>query len=207
MSALSPKRKRDEAAALVAAGELEDEQIAAKLGIARSTLANWKRRDDFKAAVESIVETFREKAQSSGIAVLANRIAGYQDLWDRMLKIVTDRAADPTMEKVPGAGSGLLVRDFKFKKIGNEAKAVPIYRFDAALVSELRETAKQTAQELGQWMERHDLSGSLNVEQQQTRELMTVVLTDPAAHAAMGLLADKLAATSDAAAGPAPKSP
>lgn len=49
------------AAALCFADEMNDEEIAAKLGICRRTLARWKHRSSFRTEVETLQEEFRRK--------------------------------------------------------------------------------------------------------------------------------------------------
>lgn len=98
-----------------------------------------------------------------------NRINLTQDMTDRLVRVVQERAADMSVcehcrepqsahpyiradgfrcdvyQHVPGGQTGLIVR--KIKQTGTE------YAVDTGLLSEIREHAKQVAIELGQWQE------------------------------------------------------
>jgi hypothetical protein len=67
-----------------------------------------------------------------------------------MLQVVEERAADASMAKVPGGRTGLLVRQIKVVGSGANQKLVPEYVVDTGLLREIRATAQQAAEELGQ---------------------------------------------------------
>ena len=46
---------------------------------------------------------------------------------------------------------------------GDEAETVEEFRVDTGLLKELRETEKQAAQELGQWAEKHEVTGEVTL--------------------------------------------
>jgi hypothetical protein len=56
----------------------------------------------------------------------------------------------------PGGATGMLVKEHRGKNAQQE-----IWKFDAALVSQINATMKQAAIEEGQWSEKRDMSGSL----------------------------------------------
>jgi len=93
------------------------------------------------------------------IGIRNARVAKLQDRWDRLHRIILERAADPAMADIPGGTTGLILKDFKGKD-ANE----PIYRVDVGLCQEMRFTEKQAAQELGQWSEGADESKSDEVQ-------------------------------------------
>ncbi|HTQ58341.1 MAG TPA: hypothetical protein VMI94_27955 [Bryobacteraceae bacterium] len=147
---------REEAAILVADGDLSYEQIAVRIGYARQTIAEWLKRPEFNQRVEQHREDFKREATRRGIADKFRRIASYQSDYEGTEVIIRERSADPTMAGVPGARSGLLVR--AVKRIG--AQTVELYRFDAALIGTRNELRKQIAQELGQWKEKSEVGSS-----------------------------------------------
>jgi hypothetical protein len=74
------------------------------------------------------------------------------DIYQRMLQVVEERAADASMATVPGGRTGLLVRQIKVLGTGPNQKLVPEYVVDTGLLlREIRATAQQAAEELGQW--------------------------------------------------------
>lgn len=85
-----------------------------------------------------------------------NRIQVLQDLLDRSRRLIAARALD--MPDVPGGETGLLCRDYK----GKDANQ-PVYKADTALMSEVRATMKQAAEELGQWVEKSEESVTVNI--------------------------------------------
>jgi hypothetical protein len=60
------------------------------------------------------------------------------------------------MENVPGGRTGLLVRQIKAVGAGVNRKLVPEYVVDTGLLREIRATAQQAAEELGQWKDESD---------------------------------------------------
>lgn len=119
----------------------------------------WQERLHDLAAQEARGAAEREVAavaelQVRGIASRENRIAAANDRWDRMKRVIDERAADPTMEKVPGGRTGLLVRTYKIVGTGPSAYTVDEFAVDTGLLKEMRELEKEAAQEVGQWLEK-----------------------------------------------------
>jgi hypothetical protein len=76
-----------------------------------------------------------------------NRLKLQQDIANRLLMVIEDRAA--AYANAPGGRSGLLAMDYK--GAGEDMREV--YKVDTGVLSELRELQKQIATELGQWQE------------------------------------------------------
>jgi phage terminase small subunit len=85
------------------------------------------------------------------IASKQERCRVYGDIYQRMLQVVEERAADASMAKVPGGRTGLLVRQIKVLGSGANQKVVPESVVDTGLLRQIRATAQQAAEELGQW--------------------------------------------------------
>ncbi len=75
-----------------------------------------------------------------------------------MQMIIDERAADPDMQDVPGGKSGLMVRTYKGIGAGPTAQCYEEYAADTPLSAEMRATEKQAAQEVGQWVEKSDMT-------------------------------------------------
>ena len=146
-------RRTERAALLVAEDQLTDAAIAKELGVVKATVENWKKRPEFRARVQGHVEAFAAALRAKGIADRQNRVDALNERWAAMQQVIAARAADPTMT-APGAKTGLLVRTYKPGKF----RVLEEYRFDAALVAELRAHEKQAAEELGQWVARNDVT-------------------------------------------------
>jgi hypothetical protein len=147
-------RKRTQAALDVAEDVLTDEQIAARAGVKKWALEDWKRRPVFKARVDEHLRAFAEEIKRQGIANRQNRVDALNDRWRRLHQVIEARAADETM-KGAGHETGLLVRTYKAGKLKLEEE----YAVDTGLLSELRAHELQAAKELGQWSERAEVSG------------------------------------------------
>jgi hypothetical protein len=141
---------------LLAEDDLTDEQIAARVGVHRVTLATWKQHADFRAKVDELAAEFEQSFLRIGIARKRRRIAALNDRHQRMCRVIEERAADPSMLDVPGGETGLLVRQLKVVGQGPHAQTVEEYAVDTGLLSELRQTEKQMAQEVGEWVDKSE---------------------------------------------------
>jgi hypothetical protein len=151
--------QRNKAAELIAADELTDPEICSQIGVAsRQTLLNWRRHPEFAARVQSHVDAFREATLKRGIALRERRVAALDDRWRRMRRVIEERATSEQMRDVPGGQTGLLCHTVKGVGRGDDFQLVDLYEVDTGLLRELREHEKQSAQELGQWTEKKDLT-------------------------------------------------
>ena len=147
-------RKSRLAAELVAEDDLTDAVIAERVGIGPRTLYRWKLEPVFVAEVEKRVEDFGRVVRSRGIARLERRIKALNDRWERMNRIIEERADDPAMANVPGGNTGLLVRRVKGVGQGDRFRIIESYEVDCRLLRALCDHERQAAQELGQWGEK-----------------------------------------------------
>lgn len=122
------------------------------------TLFRWKRHPDFQARVDEHIEAFRRTVRRKGIAIVENRVAALQERWLKMQQVISERAAAPQMQEVPGGTTGLLVHQVKGIGRGDDFRIVDEYKVDDGLLAELRAHEKQAAQELAQWLERQDVT-------------------------------------------------
>ena len=142
---------RAQAAVLVAADDLTDDAIAVQVGTSKRTLERWKQHPEFQARVQEHLAAMEQRAFEHGIARRAKRVEVLNDLWQRGRRLIEARAEEHA--GVPGGETGLLVRQVKLSARGDEVEE---YVVDTGLLKELREHAKQAAQELGQWVEKQD---------------------------------------------------
>lgn len=114
-------------------------------------------REDVAARVKELNAERVNAVKLVGYAVKVNRQEVYNEGIARILSIIEERAADPSMQDIPGGTSGLLVRDFRTVPVKDDAEAdeegakakswerVDLVKFDSALVKELRELMRQAA--------------------------------------------------------------
>ncbi len=152
------------AAQLLAEDELTIGEIAERIGITPRALYDWRQEPEFRAQVEAIAKEIGDAAMRNAIGRRARRVRALQDRWLRMQRVIEERGADAEFADVPGWTTGLLVRDAKMLGGGESAELVNVFKVDAGLLRELREHEKQAAQELGQWVDRGEISGSMTHE-------------------------------------------
>ena len=156
------KGKHD-AAQLLATDELTDQEIADQVGVQRKTLWAWKKKPEFSARVKELTDALGDVAMRYAIGRRSRRVAALNDRWERMKRVVLERAAAQEMQNAAGGQSGVLAHTMKSIGAGPNAEKVDEYAFDAALLKELREHEKQAAQELGQWIEKSAVDGNLTL--------------------------------------------
>lgn len=146
---LSNKR-HEKAAQMVADDDLTDDKIAAELGIHKATLERWKATPEFEARVEQITDAYAKRALMHGLAVQEKRISIMNELHAKLLRIIAERAADPTMQAIPGGDTGLVVRTIKGIGKGDDYQVVEVFEVDTMTVKAIREIHNQVADEVGQ---------------------------------------------------------
>lgn len=156
-----PRRqsKADEAAKLLAEGDLTFEEIAERVGVTRQTFYNWRRDPKFQAEVKEIREQLADDTFRRGAALRFRRVRVYSDLWNRLLQVVEERAQDPKLRKVAGGKTGTVTMTFKGVGVGQAAKVIPVFEVDTGLINQIQSLGKQIAQEMGQWSDKTEVSG------------------------------------------------
>ena len=121
-------------------------------------LLRWSKGHQWQKRLEQAAKEQRQAIIARGIIEKQNRLDAYNDLFKRSYDVIKARAGDETSTG-PGSGSGLLARTYKGVGKGDDFKLIEEYAVDTGLIREMRELAKQTAQEMGEWTERKELSG------------------------------------------------
>jgi anti-sigma28 factor (negative regulator of flagellin synthesis) len=108
------------------------------------------RVEELKTSIaEGVVEVDIRK-RSARIQVLENNL-------NCMLGLIEARALEYSDD--PGGATGMLVKDYLGKNAEQE-----IWKLDEALVSQINATMKQAAIEEGQWREKREMSGHVDIE-------------------------------------------
>jgi hypothetical protein len=76
------------------------------VGITRRQLTRWKRQAAFTDLVTEITEKQAAEIRGKGLVELRNRVDALNKRWNRLHRVIDQRAADPTMQ-APGADTGL----------------------------------------------------------------------------------------------------
>lgn len=159
MTPQETNQKRREAASLVAEDKLTDEAIAEKLGIGRATLARWKKSPAFQKRVTTIVEAYADRALRHGIARQDVRLTKLASRYEKLEQIVEERAQDPEVQEVAGGKTGFVVRNVKGIGKGDAYQVVEVFEVDQGVLKEFRAIEEQVAEELGQKVSKHQLTG------------------------------------------------
>jgi hypothetical protein len=152
-------RRQEQAALLLAEDKQSDEGIAKAAGVSERTLNKWKKLPAFAARIAEHREFWRRELRAEGLRRKENRIAELEAMAERIQQVVTARAEDPT-NQAPGHETGLIVRTgYKIVLRGEDAEVLEEYELDTGLLKEHRAHLQQIAQELGQWVEKGELTG------------------------------------------------
>jgi hypothetical protein len=145
---------KEDACQLLAEDRLPDEEIAGKLKISRTTLANWKRDPKFADRVNAITAAHAERALKFGLARRERRLRVLNQMHDKILDVIDERAADPKMQTVPGGKTGIVTRMVKSVGHGDNFQLVDVYEIDVPALKEIRAIQEQVVDELGQRISR-----------------------------------------------------
>lgn len=157
----TPEKRR--AAEMLADGNLTVEEVARQLNVDRVTLWNWRKDPAFRAVVAEMDAELNADALQFAITRRRERLQKYDDRFNRYQQVIEERAEyyAEHWPEVPGGTSGPLVETLKVVGSGPAAYTVTEHVIDHALSREMRELAKQSAVELGQWTERSALEAAV----------------------------------------------
>ena len=118
------------------------------MGLAQQTVDD----DGGTQAVDRVLARENEPFVVSLIRERAYRHAVYQDIVDRLHRLIAARA-EAYKDVRPGGDTGLLVETTRSLRKGKKTIIVREYAIDGAVLSELRQYTRQAAIEAGEWQE------------------------------------------------------
>lgn len=104
--------KQAQAARLLAEDEQTDEEIADTLGIARSTLALWKKNPEVTSAITAHVEAFKDRALAEGFADKRARIAALNGSAQDIMRWLAENEYEREEVKVAANGEHVSYKIF-----------------------------------------------------------------------------------------------
>jgi phage terminase small subunit len=125
-----------------------------KSGAAAASASRLLTNANVSARIRELKTATAESVVKIEIRKRSARVQVGQNIVDRLCRLREARALEYADH--PGGATGMLVKEYRGKNGQQE-----IWKFDAALVSQINATMKQAAIEEGQWSEKRDLSGSL----------------------------------------------
>ena len=153
------EQERERAAELIAAGELSDPEIALEVGVHRETVWSWRDDAEFQIRIDFYRARITKAIDRRAISRIESRVNRANRDWLRLQRVMNERSLDPDMEKVPGGKTGVVVRQVKSIRVGEDYLRVDEFEVDTATLDMLLRHEKQVAQELGQWGEKTEASG------------------------------------------------
>lgn len=130
---------------------------------AEQSASRLAQRPEIQARLAELRKEITASLTDCSIREVETRVRALQDRWTRLNRIIEARGADPDHAKAPGGDTGLLVRTLKQLGRGEDAETVEEFKLDTGLLTEMRATERQAAQELGQWTEKHEHTGEVTL--------------------------------------------
>lgn len=141
--------EREHAAQLLAEDRLPDWKIAEKIGIGRTTLAEWKRLPKFAQRVDDLVSNYAARALNAGLARKERRLRVLNEMHDKILQVIDERGEDVSMATIPGGKTGIVVRNLKSIGKGDDFQVVESYEIDIGAIRTIASLQEQVVKELG----------------------------------------------------------
>ena len=116
------------------------------------------------AEIQKAVEAWREEVKVSAITDMSYRISRLHELESKLWEVIDERANDRQYEHVSGGNTGLIVHDVKAVGAGPSAQLVDVYAVDTPTVKAIQSLYDDVAKELGQRVDKVNVSGNLTRE-------------------------------------------
>lgn len=150
------------AAASMIARDVPIREIARQFGVSTRTIYTWAKTKEAQQRIADVKAGISEATKHLAIADKARRVETLDALHSKLLTVVDERAADMAGE-VAGGGTGTLVRQAKQIGAGRNAQTITEYAVDNGLIREIRGLEEQAAKELGDWVEKSEIGGGLDM--------------------------------------------
>lgn len=151
-------KPKERAAVLLAEDELSDVEIAEQVGVNDATIWRWKQYPEFAARVGDHVGQLQAAMLRYRVAKKRERMRVLDELHTKLLTVIDERAVEYEND-APGAGTGLVTKTYRMIGTGREATLVTEWGVDNTTVRQILSVEEQAAKELGQWVEKGEVSG------------------------------------------------
>lgn len=151
--------------------------VAAYIGVARGNATEAARIAGYTGPLRSIgsenltkpdimsaIQQWRDEVKSTGIASLEYRVQRLDEMEQGYQRLIEARKEAYANTDVIGGETGLVVKQFKMVGSGPDAQLVEEYVADTGVTKEIRAIYDDVAKELGQRVDKVDVSGSLKRE-------------------------------------------
>ena len=150
--------------------------VAAYIGVARGNASEAARIAEYAkpgqeghrllkiAEIDAAIQQWRNEVKTRGIASLEYRVQQLDDMEQGYQRLIDARKEAYANTSVIGGDTGLVVLQQKMVGSGPDAQFVEEYVADTAVTKEIRAIYDDVAKELGQRVDKVDVSGSLTRE-------------------------------------------
>lgn len=114
--------------------------------------------------IKDRIAIWRDEVKESAIADMNYRVARLHELEGKLWTVIDERANDRQYEEVAGGNTGLIVHDVKAVGAGPSAQLVDVYAVDTGTIKAIQGLYDDVAKELGQRVDKVNVSGSLTRE-------------------------------------------
>lgn len=117
-----------------------------------------------KPEIQAAIQAWRDEVKQRGIASLEYRVNRLDELERKYWDVIEARKQAYTDTKVIGGETGIVILQYKMVGGGENAQLVEEYVADTAVSKEIRSIYDDVAKELGQRVDKVNVSGSLTRE-------------------------------------------
>lgn len=114
--------------------------------------------------IKARIAAWREEVKQSAITDISYRVDRLSELETKLWEVIDERGNDRSFEHVAGGNTGLLVRDVKMVGSGPCGEPVDVYAVDTPTIKALQSIYDDVAKELGQRVDKVNVSGNLTRE-------------------------------------------
>lgn len=149
---------QEKAAVLLAEGSMSQISVAAEVGVTRQTVGKWMQQPEYQAHVAAVRAEMIERVKITGIANKESRLLAYADRHQRLRELYLSRARSNAKSEVPGMATGLLSSDITETSYDDRTVVYESHTLDRHLLREMRELEKLIATEMGDLVQRTDIT-------------------------------------------------
>jgi hypothetical protein len=99
-----------------------------------------------------------DKALKEGKSRRERRLSVQNEVHSKLLTVIYERAKDAELQSVPGGKTGIVCKTIKGIGKGDDFRVVEQFQTDTDTIKALLAIHEQTAKELGQVVERHEVA-------------------------------------------------
>jgi hypothetical protein len=152
-------QRRAIAAQLIVEGKLTRREIGEVVGVSARHLQNWAKKPDFQEMIENARLVYSKRFLTEGLAQRGRRLLVLNQVHEKVLDAVTERANSDDMQNVPGGTTGMVAKQIKGIGKGDDFAVIETYSIDTPVVKSILEIHNAVREELGENKQRLEMTG------------------------------------------------